>query len=221
VCAKIVRNLYPGAIWQGETEIPAEAQLLDKIMMDLERDLENQLIYGDRAGSPATAIDGLIKLLNDDTSRNVPSVEVDLDVPVDDPNSTGVDSVAQFEKLLARMPESSDGVRKILMVEPRLYDKYLRDYRDTYGAVTWNDGFIKVRLDSNEEIELVPVYALKGQNQIILAPEDQIVYANFGNEATSGYREREEDFWFRFRSYFGIQTLFGNQIIRGTWTPSP
>lgn len=174
--AKFTRQILPtGQEYDGLG--PVEAGLMSELDKKVGKMTELLLWNGNKATAPNTIssydlVNGLLKVLADETGNLAAE------------NTTGAlttsNIIGAVEGLYDALPVDAystiqDEAWVVLMGDDKA-KMYERAYRNTHGAVVYNQGFEKRYVDGTN-IEIVGVPGLNGTDKLVLAKRDNLILA--------------------------------------------
>lgn len=196
--------------------IPFEAYIMNAILKQAQIDLRSTLfkgVHNENGTNPNDCFDGLIKQwLADIVSGLIPASHV-----VDTAVITNQNGVAEFEKIMAEIPDEYFYGDMICLCNRKMKKKYADDYRARYNGASYNAGYEKDILEGSD-IEFVIEPNLNGFDRPIFLPKNNIIYLYDDESAMTNL---EVDYDKRTRSLAVVgdyQAAVGYGIAELIWT---
>lgn len=213
--AKFTRQIMPaGQEYEGLE--PIAAGLLSELDKKVAKMTELMLWNGNKATAPNAIssydlVNGLLKVLADETGNLAYE------------GSTGAlttsNIIGAVEALYDNLPVDAystiqDEAWVVLMGDDKA-KMYERAYRDTHGAVVYNQGFEKRYVDGTN-IEIVGVAGLNGTDKLVLAKRDNLILAVDVDGEEMDFKvymdQDEENVRVKARFAMGVQIHFPGEV---------
>lgn len=122
---------------------------------------------------------------------------------------TDVNAVDQLQAIYDGLSDELQGQAVNIYLSKDIYRKYLKDYKQTTGAIVYNDKYEQLTLEGSDGLAtFVPLVSKKGSQYIHIAPKQNLCYGFGGGiagETVSVEKYKPWEFTLEAAYAFGVQ----------------
>lgn len=215
---------YLGTIRQKQRidptyELLFEQFIIDSIITQVQEDIVLELgwrgVHNPSGTDAKDCVDGLIAILrNAQQNAAIPSSNIAQTGTISNTNAVG-----EFEKVFDKIPGHLIGKEMVCYCNWDLFRYYCQDYRSSYGALPYNQDFVKVKADGLN-VEFRPQNGMTGTDLIVVSHKNNIFYGmNNAQSVNNIIVEREKrDLNIMVDFSLGFQFAVGNEIFMNDMT---
>jgi hypothetical protein len=185
---KVDLQIFPQKLWksylgkiaastpESPYDLPFEKFLIDYITEKAKENIYKKAmwkgIYNSVGTTPASTMDGFRTLLKAaQISGELPSANI-----ATTGATTSSNAVDHLEAVASLIPDEYADSPIKCYVAPLLARYYNMDYRSSYGALPYNEGFMKTFLDTFPNVEIVPEPAMASLDGIVMSLQENMVW---------------------------------------------
>jgi hypothetical protein len=156
-------------------ELLFEQYIMDSIIKQVQKDITVELgwrgVYNPTGTAAKDSFDGFIAILrNAQQNAVIPSSNIAITGTISNTNA-----VVEFEKVFAKVPGYLMGTELVCYCSYDLFRYYCDDYRSSFGALPYNQQFVKVKADGMN-IEFRPQIGMIGTDLIVVTHKTNLFY---------------------------------------------